>query len=121
MIFLSRTLNIYGMSHILCRLLISVHKSYGKSITKGSTKDADVSGLADTGAQICTAGTDFLVTMGIEVDVLIPTSMGVKGVASSKVSVLGALFLEISAGGRVTQQLVYIARGARRLILSEKD
>ena len=105
---------------VCCKLLIKVHRNYGKSTVADVPSGTEVDGLADTGAQICTAGTDLLVTMGIEVDFLVPTRMGVKGVASSKVSVLGALFLEISAGGRVTQQLVYIARGARQLILSEK-
>ena len=105
---------------VSCRLLTTIHINYGKTLTRNTSKDADVDGLADTGAQICTAGADFLTAMGIDVDFLVPTRMGVKGVASSKVTILGALFLQISAGGRVTQQLVYIASGARMLILSEK-
>ena len=105
---------------VSCKLLVNVHKNYGRTITDDKVKNTQVSGLADTGAQICTAGTDFLVTMGIDITFLVPTRMGVRGVCQSKVSVLGALFLQISAGGRSTQQLVYIASGARMLILSEK-
>ena len=71
--------------------MIKVHRKYGKSTVADVPSGTEVDGLADTGAQICTAGTDLLVTMGIEVDFLVPTRMGVKGVASSKVSVLGAL------------------------------
>ena len=46
--------------------------------------------------------------------------MSVSGLSNSRVNVLGALFLEISANGRYTRQLVYIANEARSLILSEK-
>ena len=105
---------------VSCKLMITAHINYGRKCTPETSEGAEVSGLADTGAQICTAGTDFLVTMGIDLNFLIPTRMSVKGVCQSKVSVLGALFLQISAGGRTTQQLVYIANGARVLILSEK-
>ena len=77
-------------------------------------------GLADTGAQICTAGVDLMESLGINKSYLIPTTMKVKGVTHSAMSILGAIFLEISSGGRYTKQVVYIACEACRLILSEK-
>ena len=46
--------------------------------------------------------------------------MNVKGVTHSPVTVLGAIFLQVSASGMYTKQIVYIVRGARSLILSEK-
>ena len=66
-------------------------------------KDAEVDGLANTGAQICTAGEYFLIAMGIDVDFLLSTRMGVKGDASSKVTISGAIFQQISAGTKICQ------------------
>ena len=80
----------------------------------------DISSLADTGAQICTAGSDLLSTLKIDKDFLVSTGMSVTGITNSPVTVLGALFLEVSSNGRSTRQIVYIASGARSLILSEK-
>ena len=45
--------------------------------------------------------------------------MSVKGLSQSSVTLLGAAFLEISAQGICISQVVYIAREARCLILSE--
>ena len=50
---------------------------------------------------------------------LIPTRLEVKGIAHFPVTMLGALFLEVSSGGMCTRQIVYIAHEARSLILSE--
>ena len=46
--------------------------------------------------------------------------MAVKGVTHSSMTVIGALFLEISSHVRSTKQIVYIGSEARTLILSEK-
>ena len=107
---------------VKCRLLVDVHASYGKNVPhlEKYEKLREVSGLADTGAQVCTAGSDLLTLLGITEEHLVRTVMGVKGVTQSPVTVLGALFLEVSASGMCTKQIVYIARGARSLILSEK-
>ena len=43
----------------------------------------------------------------------------VKGIAHFPVTILGALFLKVSAGGMCTEQIVYIAREAGSFILSE--
>ena len=89
---------------------------------KGKSVDSTISCecLADTGAQVCTAGKGLLESFGINKSHLVPTTMKVKGVTHSSMTVVGALFLEISAKGRCTKQIVYIASEARRLILSEK-
>ena len=61
-----------------------------------------------------------VLTCSLLVSFLVLTGMSVSGIPNSRVNVLGALFLEISANGRCTRQLVYIASEARSLILSEK-
>lgn len=107
---------------VSCKLLVCSHANYGRNISypEGEAPSHDISGLADTGAQVCTAGSDLLTILGIGQESLIPTIMGVKGVSRSPVEILGALFLQVSASGLCTKQIVYIARGARSLILSEK-
>ena len=76
--------------------------------------------LADTGAQICTAGINLMSALGIDETYLLPTSMKIKGVTTTAMSVLATMILNISAGGKYTNQMVYIASEARKLILSEK-
>ena len=104
---------------VVCTVLVSVHASFDRRLpVAGGTFQSK--GLADTGAQICTAGLGFLQSFGIDVSFLVPTRMGVKGMTHTHVTILGALFLEISASGRHTKQIVYVASEARSLILSEK-
>ena len=112
------------MLDVSCKLLHELHARYGKLLSSSRRKKAGrepkTSGLADTGAQICTAGNGLLVLLGIDESSLLLTGMSVSGLSNSRVNVLGTLFLEISANGRYTRQLVYIANEARSLILSEK-
>ena len=107
---------------VSCKLLVTIHASYGKVVPQTDQEKPShvVDGLADTGAQVCTAGSDLLTVFNVSEDDLVPTILGVKGVTHSPVTVLGALFLEVSASGMRTKQIVYICRGARSLILSEK-
>ncbi len=104
---------------VTCTLLVEIHAKFEKhlEIEAGSFSGE---GLADTGAQICTAGPAFLKSFNIDVSFLVPTRLGVKGMTHTRVTMLGALFLEISSSGRHTKQIVYIASEARSLILSEK-
>ena len=82
-------------------------------------KSVKISGLADTGAQVCTGGPSLLSQFRIDFAFLILTRLEVKGIAHFPVTMLGALFLEVLSGGMCTRQVVYIAREARSLILSE--
>ncbi len=105
-----------------CVILVEVHAKFGKDLTElvALPPRRRGKGLADTGAQVCTAGPTFLATFNIDVSFLVPTKMGVKGMTQAQVTILGALFVEISSSGRNTRQVVYIASEARSLILSEK-
>ena len=103
---------------VSCRVITENHVLYGHSLTK-KPKKTSKDGLADTGAQVCTAGPDLLTSLHIDREILIPTKLEVKGITHLPITMLGALFLEISANGMHTKQIVYIAREARSLILSE--
>ena len=109
------------MLQVSCKLLVGVHARYGKLLSgKRHNKAINTSGLADTGAQICTGGSELLSALNIDASFLVLTGMSVSGLGDSRVNVLGALFLEISSNGRCTRQIVYIASEARSMILSEK-
>ncbi len=107
---------------VVCKLLIANHAIYGRYTTQDDVrqkKKVKTSGLADTGAQVCTAGPNLLSQFHIDLNFLIPTRLEVKGITHFPVTMLGALFLEVSSNGMCTQQIVYIAHEARSLILSE--
>ncbi len=106
---------------VSCKLLVTNHAAYGRYLQDGErgTKTVKADGLADTGAQVCTAGPNLLSQFHVSLSFLIPTRLEVKGITHFPVTMLGALFLEVSSNGMRTQQIVYIAREARSLILSE--
>ena len=109
------------MLPLSCTLLVDDHRKFGKTLSRKRDKiTCKLEGLADTGAQICTAGSNLLTMLGLDETFLVPTTMEVKGITHCPVTMLGALFLEISSHGKVTNQVVYIASEARSLILSEK-
>ncbi len=112
------------MIRVSCKLMIAIHAQFEVDVPE-ECEDASlfssggVEALADTGAQVCTAGPDLLQVLGMDESLLITTNMSVRGLTQSSVTLLGAAFLEISAQGISTRQIVYIAREARCLILSE--
>ena len=107
------------------KVMVEVHTYFGKEIPRGDycgnqqLSASNVGGLADTGAQVCTGGPDLLKKLDMDESLLVTTNMSVKGMSQSTVNLMGALLLEISAQGICTKQVVYIAREARSLILSE--
>ena len=113
------------MLQVNVKVMVEVHNYFGKimpdsnSCGDSSLSASNVDGLADTGAQVCTGGPDLLEKLGMAESFLITTNMAVKGMSQSTVTLMGALFLEISSQGIYTKQVVYIAREARSLILSE--
>ena len=106
------------MIHVTCTVIVENHVMYGRKPER-RPKPAEEDGLADTGAQVCTGGPDLLTDLHVDENILIPTKLEVKGITHSPVTMLGALFLEVSSNGMCTKQIVYIAREARSLILSE--
>ena len=104
---------------VSCTILAENHLFHGKQLCQGKRRRVITSGLADTGAQVCTAGPGLLSYFHIDEEFLVPTKLVVKGIAHFPVTILGALFLKVCAGGMCTEQIVYIAREARSFILSE--
>ena len=84
----------------------------------GRAKRGRRSALADTGAMVCTAGLDILGTMGIQKDMLAKTRMVLRGVKRSRLTVVGAVAVEISAGGKTAYQILYVTEETKQLILS---
>ena len=106
---------------VTCTLIVPFHSLYGRHLPDEMRRPKSVKteGLADTGAQVCTAGPNLLSRFNVDPSFLIPTKLEVKGITHYPVTMLGALFLEVSSTGMRTRQIVYIAREARSLILSE--
>ena len=75
-------------------------------------------GLADTGAQVCTAGPGTMQALGLNSSMLARTKLKVRGVKRTELSVLGAVSVEISAGDRKSNQILYVTSETRQLILS---
>ena len=75
-------------------------------------------GLADTGSMVCTAGLDTIKALGLQVNMLARTRLVVRGVKRSRLTVLGAVVVEISAGGRTSYQILYVTEETKQLILS---
>ena len=75
-------------------------------------------GLADMGAMVFTAGLDTVRAMGLQVDMLAKTRMVVRGVKGSNLTVLGAVAVEITAGGITSYQILYVTEKTKQMILS---
>ena len=56
--------------------------------------------------------------MGLGANVLAKTRLVLMGVKRTRLTVLGALAVEILAGDRTTYQIVYVTKETKRLILS---
>ena len=84
----------------------------------GRSKPVRERGLADTGAMVCTAGLDTIKALGLQVNMLARTRLVVRGVKRSRLTVLGAVAVEISAGGRTSYQILYVTEETKQLILS---
>ena len=88
-------------------------------------KETCVEAIPDTAAQITLAGTDLINSMNISRQSLIQVSQRIVGVSSQALPIIGALLLDITGqdkeGHSITStQLVYIAKGAKRILLSKK-
>ena len=72
----------------------------------------EVSGLADTGAQMCVGGMDFLDKLGVCEEELVVPELWIAVADNAGLQVVGAIFARImGAGGVCTSQMVYMARG----------
>ena len=76
--------------------------------------------LADTGAQTCCSDLRVLHTLGITKDYLIPTRHSLLSATQSRISVIGAIFVQFFSGKHVSRQVLYICDNVSGLYLSEK-
>ena len=90
-----------------------------KGSRKGPQEGVVVKGLADTGCQTCTAGVDFLETIGCPRSYLIPTRHRIVGITNDNLGIIGALFVRFELNGKVTRQMVYVSTKVKGLFLSE--
>ena len=92
------------------KVLTQVQKQFLRRDTKlwqqlGRTTPAIEHGLADTGAQVCTAGLGTMEALGLSHSMLAKTKLKVRGVKRTELRVLGAVSVEISAGDRKFNQI----------------
>merc|ERR1719508_617764 len=105
------------------KVLSQVQKQFLKRDAKlwqqlGRATPAVERGLADTGAQVCTAGPGTMEALGLSISMLAKTKLKVRGVKRTELTVLGAVSVEISAGDRQSNQILYVTSETRQLILS---
>ena len=81
--------------------------------------------VADTGAMITVAGTNLMKSLGLTINDLIPVSMKLSAANSTKLNILGAMFIKIT-GKKFdsekllqTRQLCYIQEDDEKIYLSE--
>ncbi len=78
-----------------------------------------VSAMVDTGAQMCVADESVARRLGIR-DQLVDTAMNVTVADNERLGILGASFVVLRmAGGRMSRQMVYFARGVGDFYLSK--
>ena len=98
------------------------HKKLGvdwKGSRVGSYDPKELDGIADTGCQTCTGGTDILRDLKCPSTYLIPTSHRIMGINASKLGLVGALMLRLEYDGKISHQMVHISENVRGLYLSK--
>ena len=95
------------------------YQDYGVPIPASSSL-AEVTGLVDTGAQMCVGGVDLLTKLGVSLEELVMPELRISAADNAGLNVVGAVFVVITgAGGISTGQMVYIARNISELFLSQ--
>ena len=81
---------------------------------------AEVSGLADTGAQMCVGGTDLPGQLGVRMEELAVPQLRIAVADNVGLRLVGVIFAVITGSGGVqSKQMVYIAQGVNELFLSK--
>ncbi len=103
-------------------LMEAAHKKCGVD-WKGSRREIFATkrskGLADTGCQTSTAGTDFLDQIKCPISYLVPTSHRINGITSAGLGIIGSVLVRFQIGEQVTRQMVHVSKNIRGLYLSE--
>merc|ERR1712059_107604 len=85
-----------------------------------NTRHTRVSGLADTGAQMCVAGTAIAESMGITKSDLIKPKLKISVADNSGLNLAGTAFINVSGPGGETNQLVYFADNVDDFFISKQ-
>lgn len=110
------------MLQVKVTMMHDAHKTLGihwRGSRRGSYESVNISGLADTGCQTCTAGLDFLRAIGCPDEYMIPTKHQIVGITSSDLGIVGAVCLKIQLNGACSRQLVYISEKVQGFFISE--
>jgi len=101
------------------------HKDYEKLgfASRSNTPTTRITAMADTGCQSCLMGIKLLHPLGLRKTDLIPVSMKMHAANSKKITILGAVILELngtSTKGRnhTTKQIVYVTDESDKFFLS---
>ena len=86
-------------------------------------RTAVMDALADSGCQACCMGLEQLPRLGLSTNDLLECDMKLSGANNSTIEVVGAVFIVISGKDKSgnswqTNQLCYVARGVKKLIMS---
>ena len=84
-----------------------------------------VTALPDSGAQVTVGGPDLIHTLGVTKNKLIPVSQQISAANNGQLTLLGGILLDISGKDKdgktyISSQLVYIADGVKKLLLSRR-
>ena len=109
---------------IRCRLDTQAYEANNQTPPKTKARPTEFTGLADTGAQMCVAGSDLLISLGLTKNDLFKTESRLSGPDNSGIIVQGGIYLNISLdrnNGKVynTKQVVYISQHVENMFLSK--
>ena len=97
------------------------HRIFGKrwkGSRKGIHNPTEISTVADTGCQTCTAGPELLKEIKCPTKYLIPTRHRILGITDTSLGIMGAALLKIQVNGETTRQMVFISNNITGIYLS---
>merc|ERR1712082_476840 len=102
-----------GEPHGRVRLRLEVEQSGYEAVkaeVPQAVKTTVVSGLCDTGAQMCVTGTDVGWRMGLRKRDMVPAALRISVADNVEVQTVGAAFMSLTGqGGTKTNQMVYFS------------
>ena len=97
----------------------AAHSQFGTEIGPNEAAEScKIRAYADSCCQTCTAGTDFLSSINFPPKALIQTTHKIIGITVTKLGIIGAILLKITANNRTTRQMVYISNNVKGMFLS---
>lgn len=117
--WVSRNVEPHGRLELSLRVCEPAYKQLGLRVPT-RPRAVCVSGMADTGAQMCVGDVEIAERLGIKPEFMVDAAMAVTVANNGSLWVLGAGFVEIVSGsGRSSKQMVYFARGVGDFYLSK--